>query len=389
MQIFSVLLAAVSVCASALDSDFAHVSENILPQFQTEKERDVYILSEETPPNRLRSVLFTPVAIDKTVPSPVSSLRFLYDGTEARTRRQEDRDIVREVARFLVEHATVDNRTGTVRVESQNAQTVFHLTEQKLFFVSFRNGELSVQAVPEGIAEVSVLGVKENSIEYLYKKEKEHGNLFDSFLIAEECKREDKRKIPRIKNIPRKRKEAALLLPFLAAKEFQFDLEAASGMHGEEGDKHGLKIPYGVSLFVNEENSFCLKLFDLTNTKIKKLVLSSFDITRMNLKNTTIEELFLVDEAAVEFFYNSTGRSELCVEKVSFGSKSNPQSETFLKLIERVQGGNVTQGKIKRVIFGKSSFFDFLEEANRTGQKEIHVEDLAVTQNGKDNGPKT
>ncbi|OIR57130.1 MAG: uncharacterized protein A8A55_2118 [Amphiamblys sp. WSBS2006] len=109
----------------------------------------------------------------------------------------------------------------------------------------------------------------------------------------------------------------------------------------------------------------------------------------MNLKNTTIEELFLEDEAAMEFFYNSPGRSELCVEKVSFGSKSTPQNETFLKLIERVQGGNVTQGKIKTLVLNRSNFFDFLEEANRTAQKEIHVEELLVTQKGKDSGPET
>ncbi|OIR56173.1 MAG: uncharacterized protein A8A55_3081, partial [Amphiamblys sp. WSBS2006] len=264
MQIFSVLLAAVSVCASAFDSDFAHVSEKVLPQFQTGKERDVYILDEEISPNRLCSVLFTPVAKNKTVPSPVS-----YDETEAKKHCQEARDIAGEVARFLAEHAIVDTRTGTVRVVSQNTQAVFQMTEQKLFFVSFRNGELSVQAVPEGIAEVSVLGPKENNTEYLYKKEKEHGNLFDSFLIAEECKYEDRWKNSRIKNTPRKRKEAALLLSFLAAKEFQFDLEAVSGMHGEEGNKHGLKIPYGVSLLVSKENSFYLKLFDLTDTRIK------------------------------------------------------------------------------------------------------------------------
>ncbi|OIR55927.1 MAG: uncharacterized protein A8A55_3326, partial [Amphiamblys sp. WSBS2006] len=157
-----------------------------------------------------------------------------------------------------------------------------------------------------------------------------------------------------------------------------------------EGNKHGLKIPYGVSLLVSKENSFYLKLFDLTDTMIKKLVVSSFDITRMNLKNTTIEELFLEDEAAVEFFYSSIGKAELCVEKVSFGSKSNPQSEEVLKLIERVHmGDNVAPKKIKMLVLGRSSFFDFLEEANRAGQKEIHIEDLAVTQNGKDNGPKT
>ncbi|OIR56013.1 MAG: uncharacterized protein A8A55_3240, partial [Amphiamblys sp. WSBS2006] len=182
---------------------------------------------------------------------------------------QEARDIAGEVARFLAEHATVDTRAGTVRVVSQNAQTVFQMTEQKLFFVSFKNGELSVQEVPEGIAEVFVLEQKESRIEYLYKKEKEHGDIFDSFLVAEECKREDNRKTQRIRNIPGKRKEAALLLSFLAAKEFQFGLEVAKDIHEEE-DKSYLKIPYGVNLFVTEENSCYLKLFDLTDTRIKK-----------------------------------------------------------------------------------------------------------------------
>ncbi|OIR55718.1 MAG: uncharacterized protein A8A55_3536, partial [Amphiamblys sp. WSBS2006] len=103
------------------------------------------------------------------------------------------RDIAREVSSFLAEHATVDTQAGTVRIVSHNTQTVFHLTEQKMFFVSFPNGEVSVQAVPEGIAEVSIPGPEEISvIDYLYKKEKEHGNLFDSFLIAEECKYGDR-----------------------------------------------------------------------------------------------------------------------------------------------------------------------------------------------------
>ncbi|OIR58375.1 MAG: uncharacterized protein A8A55_0839 [Amphiamblys sp. WSBS2006] len=243
MQIFSVLLAALSVCASAFDSDFAHVSEKVLPRFLTEQERDVYILDEKVSPNRLCSVLFTPISKDKTVPSPVSALRFLYDETEAKTHYPKVRDIAGEVARFLAEHATVDTQAGTVRIVSQNTQTVFHLTEQKMFFVSFPNDEVSVQAVPEGIAEVSVLGQKEGSIvDYLYKKEKDHGNLFDSFLIAEESKHEERWKGSTIKNFPGKRKEAALLLSFLAAKEFQIDLEAALFIHGEEGNKWGLKI---------------------------------------------------------------------------------------------------------------------------------------------------
>ncbi|OIR56538.1 MAG: uncharacterized protein A8A55_2718 [Amphiamblys sp. WSBS2006] len=152
-------------------------------------------------------------------------------------------------------------------------------------------------------------------------------------------------------------------------------------MHGEEGNKWGLKIPYGISLFVTKENSCCLELFDLTKTKIKKLTVTSFDITKMNLKNTTIEELFLVDEMAFNFFYNTIVRSVFCVEKFSFGGKSNLQSEKVLKLVERVhEGENLTQGKIKTLALNKNNFFDFLEKASRTGQKEIHVEDLAVIQ---------
>ncbi|OIR55611.1 MAG: uncharacterized protein A8A55_3643, partial [Amphiamblys sp. WSBS2006] len=118
-----------------------------------------------------------------------------------------------EVARFIADHAEVD-------------------TERKLFFVSFADGVSPVQAVPEGIAEVSVVRSKESSIDYLYKKEKEHGSIFDRFLIAEECKREDKEKRPRIKNLPAKRKETIFLLSFLATKGFQLDLEAAPSMHG-------------------------------------------------------------------------------------------------------------------------------------------------------------
>ncbi|OIR56512.1 MAG: uncharacterized protein A8A55_2741, partial [Amphiamblys sp. WSBS2006] len=391
MQTFSVLLAALSVRVYALDSDFALISEKLLPKFLTEKERGVYILDEETSPNRLCSVLFTPVVRDKTVPSPVSALRFLYDETEAKKHCQEVRDIAGEVARFLAEHATIDTQTGTVGVVSRNTQTVFQLPEQKLFFVSFPNGELSVQAVPEGIADVSVLGVKESGIDYLYKKEKEHRNLFDSFLIAEECKYKDRWKTQTIKNFPSKRKEAALLLSFLAAKEFQLDLEAASDMHWEEENKCGLKIPYGIGLLITDKNSSCyLELFDFTNTKIKKLVVSSFDITKINFKNTSTEELFLTDEAAVEFFYNSIENPKLYVEKFSFGKNVNPKRESFLKLIKPVhEGENVAPRKIKKLIFIKSSFFNFLEETRRIPQGKIHVEDLFVTQNGKDSWPKT
>ncbi|OIR56262.1 MAG: uncharacterized protein A8A55_2992, partial [Amphiamblys sp. WSBS2006] len=259
-----------------------------------------------------------------------------------------------------------------------------------LFFVSFASAVSSVQAVPKGIAEVSVVRPEESNIDYLYKKEKEHGSIFDRFLIAEECKHEDKEKRPRIKNIPAKRKEAALLLSFLAAKEFRLDLEATLSMHGEGGNNWGLKLPYGVSLFVSEESSWCLELFDLTETRIKTLTMSSFDITRMNLKNTRIEELFLVDEAALVFFYDSMENSEFYVEKVSFGNKLNQKSEKFLKLIERVHGvETAAPKKIKKVVLNRGGFFSFLEEARRITKRKIHVEELAVTQNGKDTGPET
>ncbi|OIR55615.1 MAG: uncharacterized protein A8A55_3639, partial [Amphiamblys sp. WSBS2006] len=117
-------------------------------------------------------------------------------------------------------------------------------TDRKLFFVSFADGVSPVQAVPEGVSEVSVLGPEESNINYFYEKERDHGNLFDRFLIAEECKYEDKGKPPIIKNIPAKRKEAALLLSFLAAKGFRLDLEAPLFMHGEEENKWELKLPY-------------------------------------------------------------------------------------------------------------------------------------------------
>ncbi|OIR56308.1 MAG: uncharacterized protein A8A55_2946, partial [Amphiamblys sp. WSBS2006] len=243
--------------------------------------------------------------------------------------------------------------------------------------------------VPEGIAEVFVVGSKESSISYYYKKERDHGNIFDRFLVVEECKREDKKKPLGIKNFPVKRKEAILLLSFLAEKEFQLNLEAVPDMQKEE-NKHRLQIPYGVSLFIDKKNSCCLKVFDLTETRIKRLLMSSFDITKMDLKNTHIEELVLVDEAALGFFYDSIERSDLYVEKVSFGNKLNPKSEKFLKLIKRVQEGETpAPKKIKILVLSRNSFFGFLEEAGMISQRKIHVEDLAVTQNGKETGPET
>ncbi|OIR56023.1 MAG: uncharacterized protein A8A55_3231, partial [Amphiamblys sp. WSBS2006] len=62
----------------------------------------------------------------------------------------------------------------------------------------------------------------------------------------------------------------------------------------------------------------------------------------------------------------------------------------FLKLIKPVhEGENVAPRKIKKLVFIKSSFFNFLEETRRIPQGKIHVEDLLVTQNGKESWPKT
>ncbi|OIR58408.1 MAG: uncharacterized protein A8A55_0809 [Amphiamblys sp. WSBS2006] len=369
MKILGVSLATHSVCVCAFSS-FTYIPKDILPRFQTEQNGDVYILNEGEQPKYLCSVYFRYGASDKRVPSPVSLLRFVYDETEAKTHYPNAKDITEEVARLIADHAEVD-------------------TERRLFFVSFANDVSPVQAVPKGIAEVSVLNVEENGIDYCYKKEIGNGNIFDRFLIAEECKREDKNKPPRIKNIPAKRKEAVLLLSFLAAKEFHLHLEAAPSIQ-KEGNKWSLKLPYGVSLFVSEESSCCLELFNLTETKIKTLAVSSFDITRIDLKNTHIEELVLVDEVALDFFYDSIGRSGFHVEKVSFGTRLNPKSKKFLNLIKRVQGGETAAPrKIQRFVLNKNSFFVFLEETRSIPPRKIHVEDLAVTIFGKDTGPET
>ncbi|OIR57449.1 MAG: uncharacterized protein A8A55_1788 [Amphiamblys sp. WSBS2006] len=199
MQTFSVLAATFSACVCALGGNFTYVPKDILPRFQTEQERSIYILNERKQADKLRSVYFRYTARDKRVSSPVSFLRFVYDETEAKTCFQESKDIAEEVTRFIAGHVTVD-------------------TERKLLFVPFTGDVSPVQAVPEGIAGISILNVEENSIDYCYKIEKEHGNIFDRFLVVEECKREEKGKTPRIKSIPAKRKEAVLLLYFLAEK---------------------------------------------------------------------------------------------------------------------------------------------------------------------------
>ncbi|OIR56603.1 MAG: uncharacterized protein A8A55_2648 [Amphiamblys sp. WSBS2006] len=189
MQKISALVAALSVSACALINNFAYVPRDVLPQFPTEQDGDIYFLNERDELNILCSVYFTPDARDKRAPL----LRFVYDETEAKAHYPSAEDITEEVAGFITDRAEVD-------------------TELKLFFVSFADDMSPVQAVPEGIAEVSVLRAKENSIDYLYKKEKKHGNIFDRFLIAEECKYEDKGKAPRIKNIPEKKRSGSSLV---------------------------------------------------------------------------------------------------------------------------------------------------------------------------------
>ncbi|OIR55986.1 MAG: uncharacterized protein A8A55_3270, partial [Amphiamblys sp. WSBS2006] len=153
MQNISVLVAALAVCVGALGGNFTYVPRDVLPRFQTEQEKSIYFLDESKQPNNLCSVYFRCDAKDNCVPSPVSLLRFVYDETEARKRYPNARDIAEEVARFIADHAEVD-------------------TERKLFFVSFADDVSPVQAVPEGIAEVSVLGPEKSNIDYLYKKEK-------------------------------------------------------------------------------------------------------------------------------------------------------------------------------------------------------------------------
>ncbi|OIR56367.1 MAG: uncharacterized protein A8A55_2884, partial [Amphiamblys sp. WSBS2006] len=380
MKILSVSLATLSVCVYALDSSFVYVPRDVLPRFPTEQNGEVYVLHEQKQADKLCSVYFGYDARDKRVPSPVSLLRFLYDETEARTRYPKTRDIAEEVARFIANHAEVD-------------------TNRRLFFVSFADEASPVQTVPEGVVVISVLGSKENNIDYLYKKEREYGNIFDRFLIAEECKREYKKKTPRIKNFPTKREQASLLLSFLAKKEFQLNLEATLFIYGKEEYKRGLKLPYGVSLFVNKESSYNLELFDLTETRIKRLTVSSFDITKMKFKNTTIEELVLVDGAGLVFFSfsiemflisPSMERFEFCVEKVSFGNRLNPKNETFLRLIERVQEGETAApGKIKKLELSRNGFFWFLQKTRKIAKRQIHVEEFAVTQDGEYNGRET
>ncbi|OIR56125.1 MAG: uncharacterized protein A8A55_3129, partial [Amphiamblys sp. WSBS2006] len=246
-------------------------------------------------------------------------------------------------------------------------------------------------AVPKDIAELSILKQDEKSFEYRfrrenivdyyrYKKGKEHGSHFDNLLIVDDTlEHGDKKNPPRIKNFPTERKEAVLLLSFLAEKELVLELGEIQDTHPEEENKWGLELPYGVNLFVNEESSCYLELFDLTNTRIKKLCVSSFDIAEVNLKNTHIEELFLVDEAAMEFFYNSMEKTTLKVDQFSFGFESYREDKTISRTLRWIyEQKKPTPRKIKCLSLKKDNLFGLLEEAKRINQREIHVEELSI-----------
>ncbi|OIR56110.1 MAG: uncharacterized protein A8A55_3144, partial [Amphiamblys sp. WSBS2006] len=110
----------------------------------------------------------------------------------------------------------------------------------------------------------------------------------------------------------------------------------------------------------------------------------------MNLKSTHIEELVLVDEAALEFFYDSIESSEFSVDKASFGNKLNQKNEKFFKLIKRVhEGGTTTPRKIKKLVLNRDSLFGFLQKTRIITKRKIHVEELIVTQRGNYIGPVT
>ncbi|OIR56062.1 MAG: uncharacterized protein A8A55_3191, partial [Amphiamblys sp. WSBS2006] len=52
-------------------------------------------------------------------------------------------------------------------------------------------------------------------------------------------------------------------------------------------------------------------------------------------------------------------------------------------------GETTAPRKIKTLVFGKGSFFDFLKEASEIPKGKIHVDDLLVIQKGRESGPKT
>ncbi|OIR55699.1 MAG: uncharacterized protein A8A55_3556, partial [Amphiamblys sp. WSBS2006] len=104
MKILSVLVAALSVSVCALDNRFAYVPRDVLLQFQTEHDVDIYFLNERKQAEKLCSVYFRYNTRDKCAPSPVSLLRFVYDETEAKTLYPNTRDIAEEVARFIAKY---------------------------------------------------------------------------------------------------------------------------------------------------------------------------------------------------------------------------------------------------------------------------------------------
>ncbi|OIR57189.1 MAG: uncharacterized protein A8A55_2053 [Amphiamblys sp. WSBS2006] len=178
----------------------------------------------EENPRKPDCVYFPPTEKGKRVPSPVSLLRFVYDETEAKTFYLEASDIIEEVARFVSEHVAGVIETDTVRVEPYSKhQTEFLLAEQNPF-LSLSNTQSVVQALPEGIAEVSIVRQKKTTSAIVTKKK--HRNFVDWFLIIEECRCEDR--WPATRNFPTRRKEAALPRPF-SQKEFLFDPETTQG----------------------------------------------------------------------------------------------------------------------------------------------------------------
>ncbi|OIR58455.1 MAG: uncharacterized protein A8A55_0769 [Amphiamblys sp. WSBS2006] len=384
------------VYALGQDSCFAHVSESVLPRLNPAKEHEIYLLKKAEQPQLLSSIYFA------STTEHTSVFRFVYDEKEARRfyPNTEDKHIVEKTTSFIASHTAVDAETNTVRIVSQNKEEVFQLSEKRLFLVSFSHGQPSIQVVPNGVAEVSVGERTKTSTFYRYRKEGEHEGLLDNLLVAEECS-EEKHKV--IERVPGKTKDADLLLSFLAAKEFQINLR-------EELDREcRLRIPYGVCLLFSEKSSGCLmKTFCLENTRIKRITAAAFDITKTSfrLQRTRIEELFLSDIVAIRFFYESIEKTqELDIEKLSFGGffcQKDRNASDIDRLLQQKdknilkiigwgckRNPKKTSPKIKKLLLEKTNFFCFLEEAAKTGEREIHVEELSVAQRGEASAPET
>ncbi|OIR56109.1 MAG: uncharacterized protein A8A55_3145 [Amphiamblys sp. WSBS2006] len=169
MQNISVFVAALSVCVGALSGNFTYVPRDVLPLFQTEQERSIYVLDESKQPNILCSVYFRYAARNNYFSSPVSLPRFVYDEAEARTHYPNARDIAEEVARFIADHVTVDKNRGCSLSTS-------------------RAPYLQSKQFQKVLPRFLYRGIKRKQDRIFLKKEREHGNLFDRFLIAEEYK---------------------------------------------------------------------------------------------------------------------------------------------------------------------------------------------------------